>query len=264
VLSAVGSAPILYAQNLRNDYFVHEFWAELEPMAGGVLSTSGPNRVGTSGFDSAPAGISQPGTAGNAGTRTGNPGGLQPSSTTAQPVSPPPNDQPITEILKEAQYVYSGMIYGFTFAYVPGDTTRGIAESFELKPVAEIKWGDPRLKILASRVDKSRLVVRVMYSLVPYQETWTQGWDSNVFPTATGRGTSRYFLSHRQKMASYKNAIKEAIRGYLRRRIYNKPREVVGQVVLRGSPYTIINAGRYVTTVTVKLRIGKVQPYTVF
>lgn len=235
----------LSAQSLRGGYFVHEFWSELEPMAGGALATGGPNK-GAVGSPGNPQGAAQQG----------------PAST--QAVSPPPNSQPLTDILKEAQYVYSGMIYGFSFVYIPGDATRGVADSFELTPIAEIKWGDPHLKVLDSRVDASRLVARVLYSLAPYQETWKQGWDSNVYPTATGRGISRYFLSYDEKMASYKDAIKEAIRDYLRQRIYNKPREVKGQLVLRGSPYTIIDAGQYVTTLSVKLRIDTVQPYTVF
>jgi len=212
VVLLIVSATALPAQSLRNDYFVHQFWAELE----------------------------------------------------ATPGAPRPKDAQTNEILKEAQYVFSGMIYGFSFSYTPPDTTRGVAGSFELKPIAEIKWGDPKLKVLDTRIEKNRLIARVLYTLVPYQESWKQGWDSNVYPTATGRGTSRYFLSYDEKMASYREAMKEAIRDYLRQRIYNKPKKVTGELVLRGSPYTIIDAGRYVTTVTVKLRIDKVEPYTVF
>jgi len=241
VVGTLASAAPLYAQNLRNDYFVHEFWAELEPMAD-PLTTNAPSS--------------------SAGSPAASTASSPPSSGKA--LSPPPVTKPLTEILKEAQYVYSGMIYGFSFTYVPGDTTRGIAESFELKPIAQIKWGDPHLKVLDSRVDSSRVVARVMYSLAPFQETWTHGWDSNVYPTATGRGTSRYFLSYDEKIASYRDAMKEAIRDYLRQRIYNKPRKVTGQLVLRGSPYTIIDSGQYVTTLTVKLRIDKVQPYSVY
>lgn len=241
IATLIVSAAPLEAQNLRNDYFVHEFWAELEPMAG-PLSSHAPSA-----------------SAASSTARTANSPG-----NSGKVLSPPPVSRPLTEILKEAQYVYSGMIYGFSFTYVPGDAARGIAGSFELKPIAEIKWGDPHLKVLDSHVDSSRVVARVMYSLAPFQETWTHGWDSNVYPTATGRGTSRYFLSYDEKIASYKDAMKEAIRDYLRQRIYNRPRKVTGQLVLRGSPYTIIDGGQYVTTLTIKLRIDKVQPYTVY
>lgn len=237
VLLFVGFSADLQAQDLRGGYFVHQFWVELEPMAGGPLSNPGPN---------APAGS----------------GGSQGS--TSNPLAPLSQNQAVTEILKEAQYVFSGMIYGFSFSYTPSDAGRGIAGSFELKPVAQIKWGDPHLKVLNTRVEGDRFIARVMYSLVPFQEVWTKGWDSNVYPSATGRGESRYFLSYAQKLASYEDAVKEAIRNYLSQRIYNKPRRIVGQLVLRGGPYTIIDAGKYVTTLTVKLRIDKIEPYTVF
>lgn len=240
VFLLIGSTASLSAQDFRNGYFVHEFWAQLEPMVGGVLSLSGPNAA-------SPASP-------NLGAGLGT-----------VPEAPPASmHQAITEVLKEAQYVYSGMIYGFSFSYTPVDPARGIPGSFSVKPIAEIKWGDPHLRVLDTRVDNGRLTARILYTMVPFQETWTQGWDSNVFPSATGRGTSRYFLSYDQKMASYKDAMKEAIRGYLRQRIFNRPRKVVGQFVLRGSPQTIIDAGRYVTTVSLKLRINKVVPYRVF
>ncbi|HUZ18324.1 MAG TPA: hypothetical protein VMV68_08040 [Spirochaetia bacterium] len=207
----------LFGQDLSHDFYVHEFWTELEPMV----------------FQSGQAG-------------------------------PLTKDEAVRQILTEAQYVFSGELYGFTFSWTPGDPRRAISDSFTLRPVAQIKWGDPNLRVLDTRVENRRLIARVMYTLAPFQESWKQGWDSNVYPTATGRGEGNYLLGFNQKIASYEDAVKEAIHGYLRERVLNRPNKVTGQVVFSGEPYTVIEAGKYVTTLTVKLKIDKVVPYTVF
>ncbi len=170
----------------------------------------------------------------------------------------------ITQILKEAQFVFSGMLYGFDFVYRPGDPAREVAGLFKLTPVAEIPWGDPQLRVLQTRTDGSRLTASLLYSLAPFQERWKQSWDSNIFPTATGRGVGHYYGGFPQKLASYRDAIKEAIRGYLRARVYNRPREVAGEVALAGPPSTAIESGEFITTLTVKLKIDRIEPYRVF
>lgn len=238
----LGVASNLSAQQLRNGYYVAQFWVQLEPMSGGALP--GP-------------GTSSPGAA----SPSGSAGAALPSVPSLPPLQ---GKQAITEILKEARYVFSGMLYGFSFTYVPADSRRGVAGSFTLTPIAQIKWGDPHLKVLDTHVRKGRLLARVMYTLAPFQKVWQQEWDSNIFPTTSGRGEARYYLSYAQKMASYKDAIKVAIRDYLRRRVYNRPHRVVGRLVLRGNPYTVIDSGRYVTTVRVKLRIKKIVPYSIY
>lgn len=177
---------------------------------------------------------------------------------------PLPQDAVIKQVLTEAQFVFGGMLYGFDFVYTPADPARGVADSFTLTPVAEIPWGDPRLQVLQTRTDGTRLIASLLYSLAPFQERWKQAWDSNLFPTATGRGKGDYYGGFAQKLASYRDAIKEAIRGYLRARVYNRPREVKGEVALLGSPTTIVESGEYFTTVTVKLKLERVEPYRVY
>ncbi len=177
---------------------------------------------------------------------------------------PLPKDAAIKQILTEAQFVFGGMLYGFDFVYTPADPARGVADRFKLTPVAEIPWGDPGLHVLQTRTDGSRLFASLLYSLAPFQERWKQSWDSNLFPTASGRGSGSYYGGFPQKLASYRDAIKEAIRGYLRARVYNRPREVRGEVALEGSPSTIIESAKYFTTVTVKLKLDRIEPYKVY
>lgn len=206
-----------FAQDLSGDYYVHEFWTELEPM------------------------VFQQGQSG-----------------------PLTRAEAVKQVLTEAQFVFSGELYGFTFTYIPPDPTRAVAGSFTLSPIAEIKWGDPHLRVLATRVEHTRFIAQVMYTLAPFQKSWKQIWDSNLFPTASGRGQGNYLLGFEQRIASYRNAVEDAIHAYLSARIFNRPRKVTGEVELTANPYTIIEAGRYVSTVNIKLKIGSVEPYSVF
>ncbi len=179
-------------------------------------------------------------------------------------VYPLSKEAAVRQILSEARFAFSGMIYGFDFDYTPPDAARGVGEVFTLKPVAEIPWSDPRLRVLDTRVEDGRLIARIVYTLAPFQESWVQGWDSEVYPDWSATGSGSFYRGFSEKLASYRDAIKEAIRGYLRSRVYNKPREVRGEAVLRGAPSTIMSAGKYLTTVTVRFRIERLVPYAVF
>lgn len=173
-------------------------------------------------------------------------------------------DAAIKQILTEARFVFSGMLYGFDFVYTPADPGRGVAGLFTLTPVAEIPWGDPRLEVLQTRTADTRLYANLLYNLAPFQERWRTAWESNLFPTAGGRGEGSYYGGLPQKMLSYRNAIREAIRAYLQARVYNRPRVVRGQVELAGQPETVVGAGKFITTVSVRLKIAQVEPYSVY
>jgi hypothetical protein len=49
--------------------------------------------------------------------------------------------------LQEAALFFSAQIYGWSFYYDVGERARGIEEVFELNPLGEIRWGDPRLYV---------------------------------------------------------------------------------------------------------------------
>lgn len=173
-------------------------------------------------------------------------------------------DAAIKQVLTEARFVFSGMVYGFEFDYAPPDSARGVVERFELTPVAQIPWGDSGLSVLGTRVERARFIATLLYVLKPIQEGWKRGWDSNLFPTVSASGQGSYNLGFAAKLDSYNDAIKQAIRDYVRARVYNRPKEITGAVVLRGTPYTVIDSGKYVTTLSMRLRIDKIIPYSVY
>ncbi len=177
---------------------------------------------------------------------------------------PIPKEKAIKSLLKEARIILSGMVYGYTFTYTPPDSARKIKEYFQLKPIAEIKWGDKNLTIVSTRVERKRLYTKLAYTLTEYQKLRLTGWASSKIVQSSGIGKGNLFKGQSERITSFKNAIKEAIRNYLRPRILNKPREITGEVIIRESPYLIVREGNYITNVKIKLRIKEIVPYRIF
>jgi len=177
---------------------------------------------------------------------------------------PRATEETYRELLREAGDILSGMLYGYDFYYVPYDKSRHIAEEFKLTPLARIQWGDPNLKIAATERRGNRVYVKLNYYLESFQEARRESWSSNTFPIVSGSGRGNFFAGTTAKSESLHQAIKEAIRNHLRPRVFNKPREISGQLLIWKEPYIIIREGSYLTRVTIKLRVGGITPYRIF
>ncbi len=167
-------------------------------------------------------------------------------------------------LLEQARAVIGAMIYGYRFVYTPSDRARGVADRFEITPLGEVRWGDPRLSVAWLLRQKDRVSGRIAYELADFQSARRRAWGTNTLPTATGRGEQSLFAGPDARQESLTRAIEQAIRDYARGRMDNKPRELRGEVVIWEPPYTVFGAGTYLTTVKVKLRIEEAVPYRVF
>jgi hypothetical protein len=169
-------------------------------------------------------------------------------------------------VLEEARLLLSAMIYGVRFAYTPSDARRRSAEQFLLTPIAELGWGDPRLRVAETEVRDARLFARVRYDLQDFQSARRRAWQSNAIPTAAGTGHASLFAAAAPdgKRRSLQEAFKEAVRNHLRPILFNKPREVRGELLLWQAPQIIVDAGEYLTSATVKLRVLEIRPYSFF
>ena len=174
-----------------------------------------------------------------------------------------PEDQ-IRILLEEARYVFSGMIYGFSFRYVPLDVRREIEEEFELEPLYEIVWGDPGLTVVESRRESGRRYALIRYWVSEEQSSWVRFWASNVHATAAAFGAGDFFDGRMAKFDAMEAGVLESVRAYLRPRELNKPKEISGRLVFAEAPYVIIDGGEYRAKVEVKLDIREVVPYTIF
>ncbi|MCL1818349.1 MAG: hypothetical protein FWG35_05405 [Spirochaetaceae bacterium] len=210
------------AQTILNE----EFWADLEPLAPGVQAVSGAGGL----FDfPAPHSVSV--------------------------------DTALERILEEARYVFSGMIFGFTFSYTPSDRSRNIPEEFSLEPAFQIPLGDPALFVHQTRREGSRVYARLRYSLREFQETWYTGTLSNMMGSCAGLGEAPIFAGYQEKITAVRNSVKNAVREYARGRIDNKPRRITGVAFLNAAPRLEIVSGAFRAASSVRLKIDDVVTY---
>ena len=168
------------------------------------------------------------------------------------------------KLLEEARTLFSAMIYGYRFTYTPYDRARDVQEEFGLDPIAEIPWGDPGLKIIRTEVQDKRFYGKLYYHLKDYQFSRISSWETNTLPTSQGQGEDSFLKGQTAKIGSFQEAVKQAIREYARKRIYNKPKRITGEVLLVAQPHTIIDSGAYLTQVKIKLFIDTLTPYLIF
>jgi len=167
--------------------------------------------------------------------------------------------------LEEARFVFSGMIFGYRFLYVPSDKTRQVEEHFTLELLHQIPWGDPGLVAKqAVPFNENRLTVRIRYNLSEHHSYRLNSWQSTIYPVSSGAGEGTAMGGYKEKITAIKEAVKAAIRSYGREAVYNKPREMSGEVLLVESPYIIINEGSYLAKVKIKLKGVEILPYRSF
>ncbi|HEY9593848.1 MAG TPA: hypothetical protein VHE79_05180 [Spirochaetia bacterium] len=177
---------------------------------------------------------------------------------------PLPLDVAERDLLETGRVLVSGMVFGWTFEYYPGDRARQVQESFTLTPIAEIPWGSPRLRVSETEHDATRLWGRIIYSLSDEDSRRRSSWESNTADQATGTGTAPIQAGPDGRDASLKAAIRDAIRRSLDTRYVNKPRSIRGEVILWDDPQTIVRSGTYTTVAKVRIAVRELVPYRIF
>jgi hypothetical protein len=186
------------------------------------------------------------------------------------PVGREGEDYPLSQeravrlMLEEARYVFSGMIYGFRFRYVPSDRRREVAEEFELDPIAEVRFGDPRLSVLSTRVEDMTLHGRFQYRPADFQRSRLSAWLSADVPSVGAEGEAPFWEGHDARIPAVEDGIRLAIRSLLRTQVRNKPREARGSVLLLGTPRIYVGSGAYKARVDVKVKVDEIRPYAVY
>lgn len=167
-------------------------------------------------------------------------------------------------VLEEGRVLFSAMVYGYTFVFTPSDAARKVAEVFELTPVAGIPWGVREIRVIETQTAGSLFYARLSLALPDAEIRRRAAWSSAGSDVSTGSGEGDLFGGHEAKFEALKNAIKNAIRAHVSARVLNKPREIRGEVVLWEDPRTGIQAGRYLTTAKVRLRVTEIVPYRIY
>ncbi len=180
------------------------------------------------------------------------------------PLPRPTNEEASRVLLEEARLLFSGMIYGYSFSYVPSDTVRQVGEQFDLKVLATIPWGDSRLEYRQTRADESSVYLRVRYFPSKIEQTRLKNWNSNRIPDYQARGEASYFDGPKSKLKALDQGIKEAVRNLARGIIRNKPAELRGLAVLAGIPRFAVIGGNYVADVRVFIRLEESYKYLTY
>jgi len=170
----------------------------------------------------------------------------------------------IKDLLDEAVFIYSGMIYGFTFTYTPSDQKRGVKEEFSIVPTATIQFGDPAMSVKSTRKEKAKTFVRLEYRCKDHHLSWLNYWNSSTFPVIGGSGTSFASEGAASRIEAMEQAVKESVRTYMRGRIHNKPRSIAGNFIFKEVPVIMQAAGLYTASVKIKIDIMNIETYSFF
>lgn len=166
----------------------------------------------------------------------------------------------LEELKEEAGYIFSGMIYGFKFVYVPSDKLRNVKEIFSLKPVRSIDPEDPSLTVRERRKEGSKSFVRFDYLLDDHQKQWLKVWQSSAVPSSKGTGHVKLGTRKEAYVAAVKNALRNHLTGLMR----NKPMEVSGEILIAQFPHINHVAGIYESTVKILIKVYASEAYTFF
>lgn len=173
-------------------------------------------------------------------------------------------DEAIRQLLDEASFIFSAVIYGFSFQYTPQDNARGRAEEFEISPRHSIEWGDPSLSVAAGRYDDGRYDAEIRYRVKDEQLPWVRSWETGILPDISAYGEGRLELGLEGKKKAVEDSVKQAVRAYLRPRTYDKPRRISGYARIADVPKYSIDSGRFLCKARVTLQLNEVLEYETF
>ena len=156
------------------------------------------------------------------------------------------------------------MVYGWRFEYTPSDRLRGVAEYFNVEEINTIKEEDGSITYTKPWFENNRVYCWVEFTRTP-QMIWTlKAWNSIQSKKIQGRGTGMIADGFDGITNATNDALKNAVREHYRQILKNKPKEIDGHVIIRGTPQIGINAGRYVVELDFFLETDRIVKYTRF
>ncbi|MGF7110300.1 hypothetical protein [Treponema pedis] len=172
---------------------------------------------------------------------------------------------PPKEALKELSgHILGGMTYGWKFSYTPYDKKRGVKEFFEIVPIVQIEKNDKNIVITDVKIKYPFCYCWVEYKISEAQAVRMKFWKSISHKTVKGRGTGERSDELKGVYNAYTEAVKNAVREYARKVIKNKPKELIGELLIKENPRLYVESGLFKAELELYLNIEKIVPYTVF
>jgi hypothetical protein len=183
--------------------------------------------------------------------------------------------------LQEAALFFSAQIYGWSFHYDVGERARGIEEIFELNPLGEIRWGDPRLYVTHANFETRALEVTThrfaafLSAWMDYRPTDAQRlrlemwWKGNIRPAqAVGYSYIGGSAEDTSWLSIKKNALEDSARAAVRAMLQgserNRPKEVTGFISLESFPSFFMDSGRQAALARFKVEIIEIVPFAAY
>lgn len=172
-----------------------------------------------------------------------------------------PTYEAVVNILEEARWIFSGMIYGFTFSYTPSDSNMQVAESFTLTPRAFIDYGDPRLRVMALHTEGALMRMELTYELSDDQQRRQALLQRTDRHLSQAKGTGTLLNNSEGRREAVEDAIRLAVRAGARRLVGQKPRRIDGELVIRQVPIIGVDRGRFRAFVQINFRVEEITPH---
>ena len=172
--------------------------------------------------------------------------------------------------LQKAAMFFSAQIYGWSFHYDIGERARGIAEEFELTPLGEIPWGDPRLFVTHAGFENNILSAWMDYRPTEAQgrrlEMWRMGNIRNAqaigYGSLTGPAEPPDWLTVRKN--ALEDAARAAVRAMLQGSERNRPKEVTGFISLQNFPAYWVDGNRWAAQARFRVEIREIIPFAAY
>ena len=171
--------------------------------------------------------------------------------------------------LQKAALFFAAQIYGWSFHYDIGERARGIAEEFELTPLGEIHWGDPRLFVTQARFESRVLSAWMDYRPSEAQQLRLRLWRMGNIRTVQAIGYGPLGGPEEAsswldiKMTALEDSARAAVRSILQASERNRPKEATGFISLQGFPFFWMDSGRWAARARFRVEIREIIPFAV-
>ena len=171
----------------------------------------------------------------------------------------------VERIKEVTPFLLEGMIYGWRFDYTPYDKARRVEEYFEFNPVQTLTDADKeQITYVKPWAQDDRLWCWVEFRRSPQMMHIFNSWQVITNPHIKGIGYARLVDGFAGIQEACGEALKNAVREYERKLIKNKPKEIMGRVMITEPPLIGIDAGRYVVTLDFFLETDRIIKYVTF
>lgn len=171
---------------------------------------------------------------------------------------------PISRLKEVAPFFIEGMVCGWSFSYTPSDKTRGVPEHFDFVPLYDFDSLPQKIVYKEPWIKDSRLYCWAEFTTSSQEAAWRKAWETSVYRRISGKGKGLLSAGFDGIKEAALNALKSAVREHARMMTKNKPKEIIGEILITGEPLIGIRSGRYVVELDFFLNISRIIEYNIY